>query len=644
MKRVILLISIIAFATMELAFSQNIRHLNMDTIDEAASIKKARHLIEQYYASHQSDTVVSFNIIAALQQLSPLISDSLTKSMIYRCSANFYEQKNLIENAMLHYEESLNALEGLHSRNADLERSKTLVDKGIVFQKIGENETALFLFLEAEKTFLRYNYFDPLIDVYAKMGDIYLRNGDIDRNAAIIGKSTAIIKHVDDPEKLVNYYINMANIYGYSERLDSAFLFFEKANKILDKSQNHYQLGTLYYNIGFFLNQQDKLYLAEENYRKSLSEYQKTGIGYDICDATLRIGGCLYYQKKYVEAKEMVLNALEMAKNQKSLLLIRNCFDILSCIEYDQKNYQQAYEYLDEYVAAQTKLTSENVQNRMNLLSVKYETEKKELMISELKDRTNLQRILLIVTGILVLILIGLILMSRRYMKQKADLTKQQLIQLEQEKKLSTIQAVLDGEVAERNRIAHDLHDGLGSLLSVVKLNLQDVKSNACLKEETSILHLEQTIGLLDDSIGELSRIAHNMMPESLMQHGLKTALTDFCNATPLVMFYFFGNDHRIDNKLEILIYRSILELINNALKHADASQINVQLIQESNRTSFTVQDNGRGFDVYTHSRGMGLQNIKKRVAVYNGHVSIVSSQGKGTEVNIEFHLLKTEI
>ncbi|MPM32127.1 hypothetical protein SDC9_78686 [bioreactor metagenome] len=109
-------------------------------------------------------------------------------------------------------------------------------------------------------------------------------------------------------------------------------------------------------------------------------------------------------------------------------------------------------------------------------------------------------------------------------------------------------------------------------------------------------------------------------------------------------MFYFFGNDHRIDNKLEILIYRSILELINNALKHADASQINVQLIHEYNRISFTVQDNGRGFDVCAHSRGMGLQNIKKRVAVYNGRVSIVSSQGKGTEVNIEFHLLKTEV
>ncbi|MFA6360623.1 MAG: hypothetical protein WCX14_07925, partial [Dysgonamonadaceae bacterium] len=182
MKRVVLLISIIAFATMGLTFSQNIPRLNVQSIDETKPAKKARQLIKQYYASHQSDTVVSFNIINTLRLLSPLISDSLTKSMIYRCAANFYEQKNLIENAMLHYEKSLNALKDLQSRNADIERSKTLVDKGIVFQKFGENETALSLFLEAEKTFLSYNYVDPLIDVYAKMGDIYLRNGDVERN------------------------------------------------------------------------------------------------------------------------------------------------------------------------------------------------------------------------------------------------------------------------------------------------------------------------------------------------------------------------------------------------------------------------------------------------------------------------------
>ena len=620
-----------------MAFCQRVTNTNVESNDATTINDKARGLIEQYYSTHKTDTTIAFKVITEVQLLKPLISDSLTKSMIYRCQGNFFEQKNQIENALTHYEKALIALNSLHSKETDIERAKALVDKGAVFQNFGEVETALSLYLEAERLYLVYDYFDPLIEVYAKMGDIYLRNGDIERNASIINKSTSIIKHINDPEKLVNYYINMGNVYGYSERLDSAFLFFEKAENILKKSQNHYQLGTLYYNLGFFFNQQGKQILAEANYRKSLAEYLQTGIVYDICDATLRVGGCLYYQKKYAEAEIVLLDALEMANKQKSLMLIRNCYDVLSCLEYDQENYQKAYEYLDEYVSTQTKLTSENVQNQMNFLSIKYETEKKELVISELEEKTDMQRLLLIITSVLLLFLIGLILLLRRYIKQKAIINKQRLLQLEQEKKLVSTQAVLDGEFAERSRIARDLHDGLGSMLSVVKLNLESVKSNAFMKEETQ--HFNQAIEMLKDSIVELSRIAHNMMPESLIRFGMKVSLTDFCNSTPSVQFYFFGNDERVDSKLEILIYRSVHELVHNALKHAEATQINVQLLQESDRISLTVQDNGKGFDITTQNKGMGIRNIKKRVAAYNGLMNIASNQGEGTEVHIEFYL-----
>src|SRR3546814_7280522 len=87
------------------------------------------------------------------------------------------------------------------------------------------------------------------------------------------------------------------------------------------------------------------------------------------------------------------------------------------------------------------------------------------------------------------------------------------------------------------------------------------------------------------------------MMPESLLRYGLKVSLSDFCNAISSVEFHYFGSEQRLDSKLEILIYRSAHELVNNALKHGSAMQINVQLIQEEDRLSLTVQDNGQGFD-----------------------------------------------
>ncbi|MBN2650124.1 MAG: hypothetical protein JXR50_10340, partial [Prolixibacteraceae bacterium] len=136
----------------------------------------------------------------------------------------------------------------------------------------------------------------------------------------------------------------------------------------------------------------------------------------------------------------------------------------------------------------------------------------------------------------------------------------------------------------------------------------------------------------------ELRRIAHHMMPESLLRYGLKASLSDFCNAVPNVDFHYFGNEQRIDSNLEILTYRSAHELVNNALKHSKASQINVQIVQEPDRLSLTVQDNGIGFDPKMQTVGMGLKNIRDRVSTFNGKMNIYSEPGKGTEINIEFN------
>src|SRR5690606_16418992 len=127
------------------------------------------------------------------------------------------------------------------------------------------------------------------------------------------------------------------------------------------------------------------------------------------------------------------------------------------------------------------------------------------------------------------------------------------------------VQATLDGEAAERSRLAKDLHDGLGSMLSVVKFNLPQVKGNAIL-EAVDVSRFQKALGMLDNSIQELRRVAHHMMPESLLRYGLKVSISDFCDAIPVVSFHYFGDEARLSDKLEILIYRCIHELINNAL------------------------------------------------------------------------------
>src|SRR5690606_4771212 len=166
--------------------------------------------------------------------------------------------------------------------------------------------------------------------------------------------------------------------------------------------------------------------------------------------------------------------------------------------------------------------------------------------------------------------------------------------------------------------LAKDLHDGLGGMLSAVKMNLPQVKGDAVL-EAADVSRFQKALGMLDDSIQELRRVAHHMMPETLLRHGLKVSLSDFCTAIPKADFHYFGNEARLPGKLEIMVYRCIHELVNNTLKHAQATKINVQLVQEDHRISFTVQDDGSGFDTQRVTEGMGLRNIRQRVAAFRG-------------------------
>ena len=156
----------------------------------------------------------------------------------------------------------------------------------------------------------------------------------------------------------------------------------------------------------------------------------------------------------------------------------------------------------------------------------------------------------------------------------------------------------------------------------------------------------ERSLDMLDTSIKELRRVAHNMMPEILTRFGLDEALKEYCNtinATKLltVKYQSHGMTARMDKSSEIIIYRIIQELLNNTLKHAAAKEAFVQLIREDSRLNIVVEDNGKGFNANLpeNNKGAGWANIRSRVEYLKGQLDIHSEQGKGTLVNIEFNV-----
>lgn len=200
---------------------------------------------------------------------------------------------------------------------------------------------------------------------------------------------------------------------------------------------------------------------------------------------------------------------------------------------------------------------------------------------------------------------------------------------------------MINGQETERTRIARELHDGLGGLLSATKMHFMTINQSKL--ENSNKEPLQKCLELLDRSNKDLREIAHSMMPEILLQKGLTSALQSYCdqlNGSRIISFEFhhFGIESRLKNNVEIIIYRIIQELLNNILKHSNASKAIVQISKEQNKLFITVEDDGIGFklDQNDQQPSAGIKNIRERIYYLNGNLSIDSKEGIGTTVYIE--------
>lgn len=425
------------------------------------------------------------------------------------------------------------------------------------------------------------------------------------------------------------------------------------SKEIATEQKNLYILELVHLNLGSYY------YLSESNYKKSIGEYlqalnyaKELGSEWEVMRITTNVSEVYFLDNQLGQAMEYAEKSLGIAERMGIGDIKQRALSILAKVYASKGQYSSAYENLLKSYIIRDSVFNDSKQMHVNYLESRYHSEMKEKEIIILKNtqrehelilkRRKYQLIILITIILIVALVAAFIIVRNKYRQlldaQKLHIQEQQIKQLEQEKQLVATQAILEGEATERKRLARDLHDGLGGMLSVVKLGLHDVKSGVALDSD-DVLRFNKVLEMLDSSIRELRRVAHNMMPESLMRYGLKASLTDFCGNIPNVQFHYFGNEQRLDSKLEMMIYRTAHELVNNALKHAQAQHINIQIVQETDRVSLTVQDDGVGFDPKVKSEGTGLDNIRCRAQSFNGTMDIFSQTGNGTEVNVEFKL-----
>ncbi|ATP57753.1 hypothetical protein CPT03_15415 [Pedobacter ginsengisoli] len=463
---------------------------------------------------------------------------------------------------------------------------------------------------------------------------------------------------------LVNAYLTAADNYSGLENYKQTKKYLDLAKTLLDRSKNivsHYRIEVFqldYYKCA------TTYFVATKQHQKALQHADEAiklakelNDNYSLQEIAFDKHTILIEQKRYPEAEKILIELVNL-KETTSLTQNRlKTFDALASLYHTTGNMAKAYAWLKKSKSLGDSLSESKLKTDISNLEIKYKTVEKEKKIvslnaanenanNKIKQNLLLNWLLgLISVFLLVIIILGWFFYrnSKKLAAQKELYHQQQLRDIERQRQIDVVQVMLETKEDEQNRVARDLHDGLGGMLSAAKVNLTHYTQE---KNNNTDVELDNIVIQLENAITELRRIAHNMIPGMLLKLGLEAALRDLCDTLSTqnldVVFQWLNIQTEPPVQEQITIYRIVQEALANAVKHANAKNILLQCTQSEHIFFITIDDDGKGFnaDKPIKNQGMGLKNMKSRVEHLNGTIEILSKENEqGTSINIELHV-----
>ncbi len=537
---------------------------------------------------------------------------------------------------------NLKSIEIAKGLNSQVFLGTAFVNTGIVYSAKANYDKAMNYYLEGQKIFLKIGNktSEAAID---DMLQLHFYNLGQYKRAIQFGENA-----VSKSRKLANLNLlgrslnNLGLSYLATNNYEKAKKAFIETLEIGKKINNENFLLNEYFNLGDVYRSNGEYEKMRESVEKGLilskkmEFYEKETVGNNM------LGDYYFAKGNYKLAKEYLENALEFSYKYDYKTLRSKILLSLSQVYFSEKNYKEGKRYENMATILDDSLFNETIQKNTIELQTKYETEKKETQIklqsTQLKQKTTNN--ILLIGGLATLAILSLLGFFNYRNRQRID--QQKIKELEQEKQLTAVSSIMQGQEEERSRMAKDLHDGLGGILSGIKLNLSAMRGNQIMQEADANI-FSRSISQLDSAIQEMRRVAHNLMPEALLKFGLDEAIKDFCDginqaSTVKLKYSHFGEAIPNDQSLQVILYRIIQELSNNAIKYAHANTILIQLTKHETGISLTVEDDGKGFNVsdLDKNKGAGINNVISRVNYLKGTFTIDSEIGKGTSCFVE--------
>jgi len=454
-----------------------------------------------------------------------------------------------------------------------------------------------------------------LLDMYVFAANAAILHDQADKGGSYLDQASLLAERLPESISTASYYKTRGRYYRYKK------VYAKAINNVQEAIR---QALSLYNNT-----------VARDGYFELFQIYKETG---------------RYQLAKYTLKTANQLESVNLAANR--LLHLKEMAEI----DYLLGNYKPAYQQLHAYVLEKDSIYMHDQTGKLVELGKKFETVEKENEILKLKADNQQQQIRLdqsrlVVISICAIAIVILIVTfyswklagaNRKRLQQAQVLHQREIDSLQQQEEIKLYQAALQATESERNRIARDLHDGLGGLLAGIKMRVHSLTGNMA-ESKIPAPHREEQAALLrhmDTASSELRRISRDLMPESLLHAGLSEALSDLCNLSSndvtSVIFQPYDLKARYPEKIQIHTYRIIQEGLQNTLKHAAARNVIVQCADQGDQLILTIEDDGSGYDTHaTENKGLGLASITSRVAILKGTLETQSTPGTGTTIHI---------
>ncbi len=622
-----------------------------DSLKQLLKSKSDTALVNLYIqiAQHYIDENVDSTLYYARTSL-PIAEESQYEAGILKLNnllGNCAQRKGELDSAMHYYD----IVEKIATKSKD-DKGMAIVlsNKGIIHINRGEYVKALEIILRAIDYEILVGDKKGMAQGYLNVGVVHYYMGDMENTLKYFKKSTALTEELGDLKVLKKGYINIGAIHQHRKEYDEALRYYQKGHDIAKKVNDQTDIHVTLHNMAQVYAIKGEYQQAKENYNKSLAFREKFDDQKGMAGDYINLGNLYKDQEQYAKSNRYYQKAIKICRNKGFLKELEVAYGDLAELYSITGRHKKAYEALSEFVQLKDSLVNEENAKNFAELRTKYETAEKEKALAEerikteqlekenakveLKAANRSKWIIVIIALAIGAILLVLIKMQSNMRKAQAE--KDAAIIAERDR---GTKAVFNAQEEERKRISKDLHDGVGQQLSGLKMAFQKLGRELKTIAPERAPDIVRLSNIVSESADEVRAISHQMMPKALTELGLIEAIDDMLKKSLEInnidfQFEHFGIKERLDEKIELSLYRVVQELVNNIIKHSKATKVSVQLFKNQGKIILIVEDNGIGLK-HERSDGHGLLNIRTRVNTLNGELNLEPSPNSGTLATI---------